>query len=89
LKRLYIPKVLSDIIWATTQNSTSVRFGFGHLCHKHKRMFTLDHLKECELIKDCPDISKYAERIRKGENIRTWEEKDILDAVAQFSSLAM
>ncbi len=52
MKRLYIPKVLNDMIWATTKNSTSVRFGFGHLCHKHKRMFTLEHLKECDQIED-------------------------------------
>ena len=50
LKRIYIPKVLSDLIWATTKDSTSIRFGFGHLCHKHKKMFNLDHLQECDQI---------------------------------------
>ena len=82
MKRLYIPKVLSDMIWATTKNSTSFRFGFGYLCHKHKTMFTLEHLRECDQIEGCHNIAKYAERIRKRENIRSWDEKDILDAVA-------
>ena len=77
------------MIWATTKNSTSVRFGFGHLCHKHKKMFTLEHLKDCDQIQGCPDIAKFAERIKRGENIRLWDEKEILEAVAQFSYLAM
>ena len=27
---LYIPKIMADLIWATTKDSTSVHFGFGH-----------------------------------------------------------
>ena len=50
LKRLYIPKVLSDLIWATAKDSTSIRFGFGHLCHRHKKIFNLEHLQECDQI---------------------------------------
>ena len=30
---LYIPRIMTDLIWATTKNSTSVHFGFGHKCH--------------------------------------------------------
>ena len=50
LKRIYIPKVLSDLIWATTKDSTSIRFGFGYLFHRHKKMFNLEHLQECDQI---------------------------------------
>ena len=32
---LYIPRIMADLIWTTTKNSTSIHFGFGHKCHKH------------------------------------------------------
>ena len=38
---LYIPKIMADLIWATTKDSTSVHFGFGHKCHKHNKLFDL------------------------------------------------
>ena len=86
---IYIPKILQDIIWATTKNSTCVRFGFGHMCHKHKKMFDLEHVKECDLIEGVPDIEKFALKIKQEGNIRLWKEEDILAAVSQYSSLAM
>ena len=36
---LYIPKILHDVIWASTKNSTCVSFGFGHMCAKHRVLF--------------------------------------------------
>ena len=63
---LYIPRIMADLIWATTKNSNSVHFGFGHKCHKHDRLFDLEHIANCDLLKGCPDIEKYATMIKKG-----------------------
>ena len=34
---LYIPKIMADLMWATTKDSMSVHFGFCHKCHKHNK----------------------------------------------------
>ena len=39
---LYIPRIMADLIWATTKDSTSVHFGFGHKC-----LFNLEHIRTC------------------------------------------
>ena len=41
---LYIPRIMTDLMWATTKDSTSIHFGFGHKCHKHGRLFDLEHI---------------------------------------------
>ena len=70
---LYIPRIMADLIWATTKNSTSVHFGFGHKCHKHDRLFDLEHIGTCDQLSGCPDIAKYAKMIKEGINIRLWD----------------
>ena len=70
---LYIPKIMADLIWATTKDSTSVHFGFGHKCHKHGRLFDLEHIGTCDQLSGCPDIAKYAKMIKEGINIRLWD----------------
>ena len=50
---LYIPRIISDLMWATTKDSTSVHFGFGHRCHKHGRIFDLEHVRTCSDITGC------------------------------------
>jgi hypothetical protein len=35
---------------ATTGNSTSIHFGMGHLCHKHNKLFTLEHIGKCDAL---------------------------------------
>ena len=57
---LYIPRIMTDLMWATTKNSTSIHFGFGHKCHKHGRLFDLEHVRTCSEITGCSDIGKYA-----------------------------
>ena len=50
---LYIPRIMSDLMWATTKDSTSVHFGFGHRCHKHGRIFDLEPVRKCNVITGC------------------------------------
>ena len=47
---LYIPRIMSDLMWATTKDSTSIHFGFGHRCHKHGRLFDVEHIQNCSEI---------------------------------------
>ena len=86
---LYIPRIMADLIWATTKNSTSVHFGFGHKCHKHDRLFDLEHIANCDLLKGCPDIEKYAKMIKLGDNIRLWDQDVLADAIIQYTQLAL
>jgi hypothetical protein len=50
---LYMPRVMAKMMLATTANSTSIHFGMGHLCHKHNKIFTLDHIEECDVLENC------------------------------------
>ena len=67
---LYIPKIIADLIWVTTKDSTSVHFLFGHKCHKVGKLFDLQLIGTCNLLSGCSDIARYAEMIKRGENIR-------------------
>jgi len=86
---LYIPRIMSDLMWATTKDSTSVHFGFGHRCHKHGRMFDLEHVRTCNAITGCTDIDKYARMIKEGGNIRTWDQEVLADCILQYTQLAV
>ena len=67
---LYIPRIMADLMWATTKDSTSVHFGFGHRCQKHGKLFDLEHIGTCNALTGCPDIARYARLIKEGGNIR-------------------
>jgi hypothetical protein len=47
-----------------------VHFGFGHRCHKHGKLFDLEHIGTCNVLTGCPDIANYAKLIKEGGNIR-------------------
>ena len=80
---------MAELMWATTKDSTSAHFGFGHRCHKHGCLFNLEHIGTCSEIKDCPDIAKYAKMIKEGGNIRFWDQEVLADAVVQYTQLAL
>ena len=86
---LYIPRIMSDLMWATTKGSTSVHFGFGHRCHKHGRMFDMEHFQNCSEIKDCRDIAKFAQMLKGDVNIRQWDLEVLADAILQYTQLAL
>ena len=67
---LYILKIMADLMWATTKDSTCVHFGFGQKCLKHGKLFDLQHIGTCNLLSGCTDIAKYAEMLKRGDNIR-------------------
>ena len=86
---LYIPKIMADLMWATTKDSTSMHFGFGHRCHKHGKLFDLEHIGTCNVLTGCPDIAKYARLIKEGGNIRQWDQEVLADAIVQYTQLAL
>ena len=82
---LFIPKIMADLMWATTKDSTSVHFGFGHRCHKHGKLFDLEHIGTCNVLTGCPDIARYARLIKEGGNIRQWDQELLADAIVQYT----
>jgi len=63
-EKLYIPRVMYNMMLATTSNSTSVHFGMDHMCKKHNRLFTLDHVESCDSLTGCQDIRKNANKLK-------------------------
>jgi hypothetical protein len=49
-EKVFIPKIMSEMMLAVTGNGTSTHFGMNHMCHKHKRLFTLDHIETCDTL---------------------------------------
>ena len=86
---LYIPRIMSDLMWATTKDSTSIHFGFGHRCHKHGRLFDVEHIQSCSEIEGCRDIAKYAQMLKGDTNIRLWKQEVLADAILQYTHLAV
>ena len=48
-EKLYIPRVMAETMLAATANSTSVHFGFNHMCRKHNALFT-EHVERYDEI---------------------------------------
>ena len=69
---MYIPGVIAETMLAATANSTSVYFGFNHMCRKHNVLFTIDHVEGFHEISGCINIRRYARGLKE-QNIRDWE----------------
>jgi hypothetical protein len=77
---LYMPRVMAKMMLATTANITSIYFGMGHLWHKHTKIFTLDHIEECDVPYNFKKIREYA-NIIKVQHILEWESDKRLHAI--------
>jgi hypothetical protein len=62
---IYIPRVMAKMMHATVANSTSINFWMRLYCQKHNKLFTVDHLKECDALQNCEKIREYANRLKK------------------------
>ena len=78
---LYIPKILADVMLASTQNKTTLQFGYTHMCQKHRKPFDMEHVQACSEIEGCEDIKRYALKLKTENNIRLWPHEDIHRAV--------
>ena len=85
---IYIPRLLANMMWATTKDSTCVSFGLGHRCLKHDTIFNLEHLAICSEIQGCQNIERYAKRIKE-QHILDWDEEERLNAILEYTSLTV
>ena len=72
---------MAETMLATTGNSTSIHFGMGHLCHKHNKLFTLDHIGECDALSGCERIREYSNKLKQ-LHILEWDKEERLNAIA-------
>ena len=77
-----------NMMLATTANSTSVHFGVNHLCKKHNKLFTLDHIEECDTLSGCGEIRKYANKL-KDLHITKWDREERYHGIALFAYLTI
>jgi hypothetical protein len=42
-----------NMMLATTGNGTSTHFGMNHLCLSHNKLYTLEHIGECDRLSNC------------------------------------
>jgi hypothetical protein len=73
---------------ATTANSTSIHFGMGHLCHKHNKLFTLEHINECDTLSGCERIREFSNRLKE-QLLLEWEKEERLSAKGGFALLKL
>ena len=52
-EKFYVPKIMTDMMLATTGNGTSIHFGMNHLFLSHSKLYTLEHIGECDRLSDC------------------------------------
>jgi hypothetical protein len=64
-----------NMMLATTANSTSVHFGVNNLFKKHNKLFTLDHIEECDMLSGCGEVRKYANKL-KDLYITKWDKEE-------------
>ena len=70
-EKLYIPRVMAETMLAATANSTSVHFGFNHMCRKHNALFTMEHVEHCDEITGCTNIRKFARKLSRSKIFAT------------------
>ena len=74
-KNYFMPKIVLDLMLATTKNSTSVYFGQKNMCCKHMTLVTMEHLEVCDLFVGQERIKGYATRL-KTEKFLTGADKN-------------
>ena len=87
-EKIYVPKIMMDVMLATTGKSTCPTFGMGHKCHKHNRLFTLDHVESCDQLTGCNQIREYANKL-KDQHVLEWDSSYRLKAIAAFALLTL
>ena len=79
---------MAETMLATTGSSTSIHFGMGNLCHKHNKLFTLDHIGECDALSGCERIREYSNKLKQ-LHILEWDKEERLNAIAAFALLTI
>ena len=77
---------MADLMQATTANSTSIHFGIGHMCHTHNKVYTVDHIAECNQLEGCESIPKYAQMLKE-KPFQQWSLDDKKESICAFATL--
>ena len=77
---------MADMMVATTANSTSIHFGFGHMCEEHKCLFDLDHIQKCDQLTGCGKVPEYAAKLKETPFIE-WDMNEKFDAISAYALL--
>ena len=56
---------MAETMLAATANSTSVHFGFNHMCRKHNALFTMKHVEQCNRITGYRNIRRFAKKLKE------------------------
>ena len=46
--KIYVPRVMINMMQATTTDSTSIHYGTDLMCKKQKVLFNLEHIEKCD-----------------------------------------
>ena len=79
---------MMDTMLSATGNGTSISFEFGHCCKKHNRLFTLDHIEQCDALTGVEGIRGYAKKLKE-THILDWGREERLNAIAAFALLTL
>ena len=58
------------------------------MCHTHNKLFTLEHIKECQSLTGCERIPEFANKLRVTPFI-DWDKEDKLQAIGAFALLTI
>ena len=72
-----------QLMISSTGNSTSIHFGTNHMCHRHNRLFTLDHIEQCDALSGCSRIREHVSRLKQ-QHILDWEKETRMVAITDF-----
>ena len=87
-EKIYVPKIMMDTMLSATGNGTSLHFGYGHLCCKHNKLFSLSHIEECDALSGVGDIRKYANKLKE-VHLLEWQREERLQAITAFALLTL
>ena len=79
---------MADMMLATTKDSTSINFGTGNHCNKHGTLFTTEHIDQCDELRGCENIARYAKKLKE-VHLLDWPKDERLKAITEFTLLTI
>ena len=79
---------MAEIMLEAAANSTSMHYGVGHMCRKHNKLFTLEHIETCDEMSGYSNVRRYANRLRS-QHILDWEPEERHAAILGFALLSV
>ncbi|KEJ82703.1 hypothetical protein OXYTRIMIC_798 [Oxytricha trifallax] len=63
-KKLFLTKNVMDTMMAISQGSTIVNYGMSHYCNVYKTFVNTNHMKECNLVNQAGDPTRFNKVVR-------------------------